>query len=820
MRNWDNWISYLDNDGNLLHGKIRFCRKGTTDNITIYNSSGVAIRNPGFTDMLGRTEYQVFLEGREDVTAYFYKYIGSGQMTALPGEDYDPTRWEYQYSSDGLDQAKSIDLTATTAEGVATMDDLRAKDPQEVPAVNGAKLLWLYGYYSAGDKPPVLYYWDPVSLRNDDGGSVIQSDEAPGQGRWILASQELHFDVRHFGIFAQSDKYSVDFSYTSQLANCATFLDNRGLDAWFPDIDGNMSYYLLDGTNTFAIAGDIYCSDAVRLMCKTGTTGTIVRCHELHKRTPYLFDSTVQTGTATLVADWVNISWVGGNCTGDARVGWVIDTADFARNISDKEVVFKVNGSPSLSLTNCLVTSHGKITGNIALTRCEIRTDWFADDYDWSRLSMNNNRILLKNCKDADTYIVLKNKQQEADYGDLGEQTVTSKTLLPGSIVENAQFAGVTLQGAIELHNISGSVVVTGGAVELNAVDCWLFFGNTTSALQSISLLRGSISGTALNVAGDVLLDDVDVNIAVYSTGNATVRYSRIMSNYSVAGSNLDANGCELFGNAYVATLAPNSQITASVTGCRFLGTSKFKVKHDLATGTAFTIDIRMVGNMSDHDFVDDTDFAGYSHTVATSSTYRYDGNYGGCPLSSTKGFSPVDYDIIAPESPSQYVANNTPVLLPVNQRDNAVSLLRDLRGTTAGDSKYQVWWLYRCKLVLDTDILNIFRFKNLKIFRVVRVVPVLEAHFTAAASSDSAFPEGTPFGTSVINMNLPVVFSTVGPGLHEVDIQGDYTYQSVGTAPHDMDHIDDWKSRVDIIASSSGVTLSHKGATLVYDLV
>ena len=58
MRAFDTWTSYLDNDRNLLHGKIRFCRKGTTDNVTIYNSDGIAIRNPEFTDLLGRTEYQ------------------------------------------------------------------------------------------------------------------------------------------------------------------------------------------------------------------------------------------------------------------------------------------------------------------------------------------------------------------------------------------------------------------------------------------------------------------------------------------------------------------------------------------------------------------------------------------------------------------------------------------------------------------------------------------------------------------------------------------------------------------------------------------
>lgn len=801
MRNWDNWISYLDNGGNLLHGKIRFCRKGTTDNITIYNSSGVAIRNPEFTDMLGRTEYQVFLDVHEDVTAYFYRYIGSGQMTALPGEDYDPSRWEYQYSSDGLDPAKSIDLTATTADGVATMDELRAKDPQEVPSVNGAKLLWLYGYYRAGDKPPVLYYWDSASVVNDDGGSVIQSDEVPGQGRWILASQELHFDVRHFGIFAQSDKYSVDFSYTSQLANCATFLDNNGLDAWFPDIDGNMSYYLLDGTNTFAIAGDIYCSDAVRFMCKTGTTGTIVRCHELHKRTPYLFDSTVQTGLSTLVADWVNISWVGGNCTGDARVGWVIDTADFARNISDKEVVFKVNGSPGLSLTNCLVTSHGKITGNIALTSCEIRTDWFADGYDWSRLSMNSNRILLKNCKDADTYIILKNKQNEADYGDLGEQTVTSRTLLPGALVENAQFSGVTVQGATELHNVSGSVAFSGSTVALNAVDCWLYSGSE-STVASVAIRRGSISGARMTSVGDVLLDDVEIDADIYTESRATVRYSRVHDGHNVTAGVVELVGSELRGSSFVGAMSPNTELNAEVTGNRFLGTSKFKVMKDLAEGTGFTVNLRITNNMSGHDFVDDSSFASFSHHVS-SADWEYAGNFGGCPTVGTTTYTQVAYDLSTPSWGVEDPEENWAGRLPSSQQANTVALIRDYRGSSGGDMKFQIWWYYKCAMTLDFDALNIFRWHNLAIPRFLKVAPRMECHFRATGDGDDI---STSYGISCVSFDLPTVTVTVGEIGHTLDMSGDYTYQTTGTAPYDVSHIDDWKSRLDELVSTARI--------------
>lgn len=527
-RAWDNWNSYLDNDGNLLHGKIRFCNKGTTDNVTIYNSDDIAIRNPEFTDLLGRTEYQVFIENDANVSAYFYKYIGTGDMMQWPGEDYDPSRWAYQYSSDNMDPTSAINITADTAKGVATMVELRVVNPDEVPTVNGAKLMWLYGYYNAGDTSPVLYRWDSASLDSDDGGATIMSNHIPGRGRWKLATRELHFDVRHFGIFPLDDKYSTDYSYTSQLANCAAYIDKEGLDAWFPAINNNMSYYLYDGTNTFAIKGDIYVSDAVRFQVKSGTTGTIITCHELHKRTPNLFDSSVQNGSATLTADWVNISWVGGNCMGDARVGWVIDSSSFARVITGKEVHFIANGSSSLQLDNCVITSNKQITGEILIQNSIIKTDFFADDYDWANLTSIGNTILLENCKDANTYIRLKNKQYESDYGDLGEQHIDADVRAGGTIENCYGTVRFISHGSTEMHNASLTVSGLNSGDSLNLVDTWLTFGENT-VLDSIQLRRGSLAGNGLQVLGNSLIDSADIECAINSMGaKLTVRNSSV----------------------------------------------------------------------------------------------------------------------------------------------------------------------------------------------------------------------------------------------------------------------------------------------------
>lgn len=542
MRAFDTWNSYLDNDGHLLHGKIRFCKKGTTENVTIYNSSDVAIRNPEFTDMLGRTEYQVFLNGEDNVTAYFYKYIGTGNMMQWPGEDYDPTRWAYQYSSDSMDPTSSIDLSSDTANGVANMEDLRAVDPDTVPSIHGVKLLWLYGYYHAGDTSPVLYYWDSSSLDSDDGGATIMSNEEPGMGRWKLASREIHFDVRHFGIFPLDDKYSTDYSYTSQMANCAAYLDKEGLDAWFPSLNDDPSYYLLDGSNTFGIKGDIYVSDAARFQVKSGTTGTTIVCHELHKTTPYLFDSSVQNGNASLTADWINISWVGGNCDGNARVGWVIDSSSFSRVITGKEVHFVANGSSALQLNNCVITSNKQITGQILIQNSIIKTEFFADDYDWRNLTSVGNDIRLVNCKDANTYILLKNKQNESNYGDLGEQQINADVIAGGTIENCYGRINFIQHGNTELHNASLDISGLTANDNLNCVSCWITVPSAC-VVGSIQMRRGSFgysgqSSSTVQLLQNSMFDKAEINTPLTTLG-ADVSFTNCDINAHVSGDNI-----------------------------------------------------------------------------------------------------------------------------------------------------------------------------------------------------------------------------------------------------------------------------------------
>lgn len=541
MRAFDNWNFYFDNKKNLLHGKISFCKKGTTEPITIYNSDGVAIRNPSFTSSLGRTEYQVFLDDDVDVTAYCYRYIGTGNMTDTEGEDYSPNRWEYLYSINSLAFQGNVEIETNDIVSVNSIAELRALNVAYLPITNGQRIVMCNGYYSAGDTSPVVYVWDENSLLADDGGSVIAATSVTSNGRWILATKELQFDVRHFGVMPTNDIYSNDYTYTSQLSNCAKYINSVGCDAWFPALSNDLSYYLFDGSNTFVINTNIYISRNVRFVCKDDTNGTRIECKKLIKDNLYLFDSSVKIGSAMLIADELRISWLGGMVQGIARLKYVIDTDEFQRIIQQKKVEFIANGHPSLQLINCDIESNKRITGDIAITDSVIKTSFFADDYDYSQLLIAGCSILLDNCKDVNTYVLLKNKQQESDYGNLNGQEISNVTLLENAFINNALLSNVTITGHCELENVRGSIIIQGSGNTINAIDCHItlasaavlgavvFKGGAIACNEKLSFLKelimeNAVINTPMEVlGGNLSLKNCDINKLIEHKGSGTI---------------------------------------------------------------------------------------------------------------------------------------------------------------------------------------------------------------------------------------------------------------------------------------------------------
>lgn len=529
MRNfYDPWANILDEKGKLLVGRITFFEANTTDKKNIYGTDGVTVLpNPIYTDGFGKTMNQVLLED-SDYTIRFERYIGNGNMETDPSE----SAWmNYKTVLSKNGDFTNI-ISGSNIVSVKSVDELKA-----ISNMQDGDVVQLIGYFNAGDSgEPRLYIWHSTGNVNDDGGVTIKSIST-NTGYWRMVIPGTYIDVRWYGDLPDTAANPENpKSNLGQRAKAAQAANIYRKDLYFPCSTSNTyGFYIFDGSNTVSVNKDIICDNGVRFVVRTGTTGTSIQCHELQKCDRYLFvapSSDVQIGHYALTADWIKASWLRGwvEASG-AREGYILDEMNLPLQFSNTKI--KIENSPMSGtvMNNCQVLEgHKVITNAITMQNMTIKTEWFADDYSWSNLTISGCKILLENCKDANTYILLKNKQLESDYGDLGEQSINAQVRAGGTI-ENC-YGTVTFisHGNTEFHNATLTVNGVNQNDTLNAVDTWLTFGSDT-VLSGISLRRGSISGTAngLQLLNDSLLDNVDINCPIVSLGTKlTIRNSNI----------------------------------------------------------------------------------------------------------------------------------------------------------------------------------------------------------------------------------------------------------------------------------------------------
>ena len=122
MRSFDLHNRYYDNNNQPLRGCVMFMVKSGNTVAPIFDKNGTALDNPQLTDVYGRTQHQVFIE--EDVTAYFYKYIGNGiwynQGVIDPS---DTNLWQLQYTVNS-ELNVDINITSSSPLNVLTINDL------------------------------------------------------------------------------------------------------------------------------------------------------------------------------------------------------------------------------------------------------------------------------------------------------------------------------------------------------------------------------------------------------------------------------------------------------------------------------------------------------------------------------------------------------------------------------------------------------------------------------------------------------------------------------------------------------------------------
>ena len=519
----DTWATILDDRNKPLVGKIGFYEPNTTTLKNIFGTDEVIpLENPIYCN--GVTTSQVLLD-EGDYTARYWRYIGNGNMESDNNED-SWLLYKTELVKDG-----SVVKTDFAGNGIVeTIDELK-----ELTGMENGDICLVHGYYTKDDCPARYFVWHEGGTYTDDGGVCIKSN-SQNTGAWIMKIPGTYIDVRWFGDIP-SNAWNGTSSNLGQRAKAAAAANKYSKDLYFPSYKNGTQngFYVFNGSNTVSVTQNIICDNAVRFVVKSGTTGTVVSCSEFIKDGRYLFISEhgKQIGGYEIHADWIKTSWLNSNTTNPlnwARQGFIID--EMQSPLTLQNVKLKVEESPysGTTLNNCeMLECNKKITNNITIQNMEIDTDWFADDYDWSKLSLSGCRILLRNCKDANTYIILKNKQNESDYGDLGEQQINAQILAGGTIENCYGTVQVLNGGSIELHN--ASLVMNGltSNNSINAVDSWLTI-NTSITLGSIQLRRGSLAGAGgITLIGDSLIENAQINLPIATTGILlTVRNSEI----------------------------------------------------------------------------------------------------------------------------------------------------------------------------------------------------------------------------------------------------------------------------------------------------
>ena len=572
-RQLDNWSVYFDNERQPLLGRLTFFKLHTTEKITITTESGIALDNPIHTTENGKTTHQVFLPD-EDVTVLVEKYIGGGNMS---DDENNLSAWVEQYTFDSLKNTVMINVGdgVVSASYAATMTALRQLD---ITATNYALL---YGYYEMGDMPIAKYMLDLDSTSADNGGSIIRIDS---QHVWRLVPDRV-IDCRIFGVFPAEDDQTIR-AYNSQLRLCFSYANSLGLDVYIPQVYPNAGYYYIEGA-AHTLGQKLYIDAGVKIIAKPGTSSTLT-VDEIEYFGNNLFRSTGTYGSLRVNCPTVKTSWKSSSWAvwpGTVKK-FIVDSLNTSFTMRDAIVEFThdISGH-DITMERCLITSDNHIRNcTLTLNNCDRVSDFWV--YTGVTLHLSGNIIELANFSSASTYIQWKNIQGESNYGDLGEQTVTGVTLLNNAIAENAQFVNVSVQGNVELHNVSGNIIPTGspGSLNINAVDCWMALTGNNLVLASLQLRRGNITGNTVQVLSTLYLDNVDLNITTLNIPGAasTIMNSRI--NGAVNGTAINLLNNQIYAN--VSQTDNNGVISVNCIGNMFHNSAR----HNIYANTANSV--------------------------------------------------------------------------------------------------------------------------------------------------------------------------------------------------------------------------------------
>lgn len=539
LRNFDNWNRYLDNKGNILHGKIYFCYKDSNTVAPIYDSVGTELANPIYTDIYGRTSQQVFLQSGKDILVYFYKWIGQGAMT-----DDDPSYWSLQYTSESMN-AFSLEFgDFNAAVTVASMTELRELNPALIPQnADGKSIICLLGYNESGDKEPVYYVWNGTSNATDNAGSVIAWNSS-ASGRWIMVDPSYVIDSKHFGVFPHA-AFADSTDDTTQIIRLMEYANDKGLHAYFAG--GQDAAYF--NVNNYTINSDI--SLFVNPYTLFRYDGDVVINSDIEGSKSQLAVMRNDSATITINCKEGYTAWVKTN--GKVNASEVIHiNSDPAFNVTYSDITcYITHDCIGQTFKNCQIFANSIISSTNTWHNCTIKESFFTDAGKTSQI-FEDCIYPLEDWPTTSAWIYYKNLEERpvVDFGDLQGRTVGNDCNITVSKwkMRNAAFESPSISGAgsINLSDCTGTISLE--AQEIIIKSCSF---TVTSDIRGLSI---DISdSTVYNI---IAIENVSV---IRSNIAGTVRSSKMAS---IAYSNL--TNSKLAVRAYSLDIQ-NSHIAADV---------------------------------------------------------------------------------------------------------------------------------------------------------------------------------------------------------------------------------------------------------------
>lgn len=514
---------FLINDGGFPlsapGGRAKFFKAGTSTPETVYSdidlTEGTALGPVVYTDALGALP-AIWLK-----TDRLYKVVVEQKVSD------DPEVWAVLWEVDNVGEfvPASSEVAGAPSAVSSSITQLKELDHSEHTTAT------VLGYYAPGDwGTPSTFVWDGDSTLRDDGGSVIRPNDVPSgdAGRWLQVFTGDVLDVRKFGAIPDLTENS---DVTAKVVNAINYAQrnstrSRPLTVAFlapgkyefgGDFDFTQYADFVDlSDNSHHKLNWLICEDVVFKGDNSDFT--------LSSNTVCLTREALIEGTSA------TLSIEGGGSIKVDPAWW----GDKACSVSDCYVECHSVTTNNKRFERCVVNSNrmfGAGQGYMTLVKMNFREEWFASDFDWSHIVLDDTVISVNDCFSADSYIAIKNAQGDYNYGDLGEQTLHDATFFSGALAEN--FAGtVTLLGDAEIYNATGTITLQWNAPSsLNLVDCWLTIVPAQGiSASTIQLRRGHLSGTGLSVAGTVLLENVQLEMPINATGGTLLFNNCVIS--------------------------------------------------------------------------------------------------------------------------------------------------------------------------------------------------------------------------------------------------------------------------------------------------